>query len=82
MHCRKLSELWIAPGLSHYFNVLIEKGPDIRLITTDLEIQIETQIVDANQSGPDASITTGAKAAEILRVLPKEVNHIGYSENA
>lgn len=54
-------------------NVLIEKkGPDIRLITTDLEIQIETQIADANQSGPDASITTGAKKLqEILRVLPE-----------
>lgn len=54
-------------------NVLIEKiKSDIRLITTDLEIQISTQFTSENQTGPDTAITVGAKKLqEILKVLPE-----------
>ncbi len=54
-------------------NVLIEKtGTNLRFVATDLEIQITTQINDANQTGVDAAITVAAKKLqEILRVLPE-----------
>lgn len=54
-------------------NVLIEKtGANLRFVATDLEIQITTQINDANQTGTDAAITVAAKKLqEILRVLPE-----------
>ena len=54
-------------------NVLIEKtGANLRFVATDLEIQITTQIIDANQTGADEAITVAAKKLqEILRVLPE-----------
>lgn len=54
-------------------NVLIEKtGTDLRFVATDLEIQITTQITDAEQSGGNEAITVSAKKLqEILRVLPE-----------
>lgn len=54
-------------------NVLIEKtGAILQFVTTDLEIQITTQINNINQTGADASITVAAKKLqEILRVLPE-----------
>jgi len=54
-------------------NVLIEKtGTNLRFVATDLEIQITTQINNANQTGADAAITVAAKKLqEILRVLPE-----------
>jgi len=53
-------------------NVLIEKsGSNLRFVATDLEIQITTQINNANQSGKNEAITVAAKKLqEILRVLP------------
>jgi len=55
-------------------NVLIEKsGAQLRFVSTDLEIQIATQISDAEQTGPDEAITVAAKKLqEILRVLPEK----------
>jgi len=55
-------------------NVLIEKsGTQLRFVSTDLEIQIATQISDADQTGPDEAITVAAKKLqEILRVLPEK----------
>lgn len=55
-------------------NVLIEKsGSLLRFVSTDLEIQIATQISDAEQTGSDESITVAAKKLqEILRVLPEK----------
>ena len=54
-------------------NVLIEKtDTNLRFVATDLEIQITTQINNANQTGADASITVAAKKLQdILRVLPE-----------
>lgn len=55
-------------------NVLIEKnGPLLRFVATDLEIQIATQINDADQAeSTDESLTVAAKKLhEILRVLPE-----------
>lgn len=53
-------------------NVLIEKiESKLCFIATDLEIQITTEITNANQTGPDAAITVAAKKLqEILRVVP------------
>jgi len=53
-------------------NVLIEKNTSgIRFVATDLEIQIITEIKDADLAGKDESITVAAKKLqEILRVLP------------
>lgn len=55
-------------------NVLIEKsGAQLRFVSTDLEIQIATQINDPDQTGPDEAITVAAKKLqEILRVLPEK----------
>lgn len=55
-------------------NVLIEKkGSTLHFVTTDLEIQIATQLTDASQDTSDASITVAAKKLQdILRVLPEE----------
>lgn len=55
-------------------NVLIEKtGLNIRLVATDLEIQIATQFDDENQTFSDTAITVAAKKLqEILKVLPEE----------
>jgi DNA polymerase-3 subunit beta len=57
-------------------NVLIEKNEfGIRFVSTDLEIQITTEIVDKELSGPTESITVAAKKLqEILRVLPDNKN--------
>ncbi len=54
-------------------NVLIEKNKSsLRFTTTDLEIQIATEVTDANLVGNDAAITVAArKLQEILRVLPE-----------
>lgn len=53
-------------------NVLIEKNETgIRFISTDLEIQITTEIKDMEFAGEPVSITVAAKKLqEILRVLP------------
>ncbi|HQS59006.1 MAG: DNA polymerase III subunit beta [Gallionellales bacterium 35-53-114] len=53
-------------------NVLIEKNATgIRFLATDLEIQISTEIKDAELAGSEESITVAAKKLqEILRVLP------------
>lgn len=53
-------------------NVLIEKNANgIKLVATDLEIQITTEIKDKSITGNDHSITVAAKKLqEILRVLP------------
>lgn len=55
-------------------NVLIEKiGSNIQFISTDLEIQISTQIAYEGRAGKDESITVSAKKLqEILRVLPEK----------
>ncbi len=55
-------------------NVLIEKtGTQLRFVSTDLEIQIATQISDTGQTGSDEAITVSAKKLqEILRVLPEK----------
>lgn len=57
-------------------NVLIEKHPNgIRFIATDLEIQITSEINDAELGGSEESITVAAKKLqEILRVLPDNSN--------
>ena len=54
-------------------NVLIEKtGSNIRLIATDLEIQIITQVTDSAPAGKNEAITVAAKKLqEILRVVPE-----------
>src|SRR5665647_2527496 len=54
-------------------NVLIEKnGATLRFITTDLEIQIATEISNESLTGDDAAVTVAArKLQEILRVLPE-----------
>ena len=53
-------------------NVLIEKsGSTIRLVATDLEIQITTQVTENSPTGKDEAITVAAKKLqEILRVVP------------
>lgn len=55
-------------------NVLIEKeGSTVKFTSTDLEIQIATQIQDSSLTGEDASLTVAArKLQEILRVLPED----------
>lgn len=57
-------------------NVLIEKNATgIRFVATDLEIQITTEIINAEFAGKDESITVAAKKLqEILRVLPDNSN--------
>ncbi len=54
-------------------NVLIQKtGNLFRFISTDLEIQISTQIATDGHNAPDGSITVAAKKfQDILRVLPE-----------
>ena len=55
-------------------NVLIEKrGSSLQLTTTDLEIQISSQLNDHQQINTDEAITVGAKKLqEILRVSPED----------
>jgi len=55
-------------------NVLIEKrGNSLQLTTTDLEIQISTQINDHQPANTDEAITVGAKKLlEILRISPED----------
>lgn len=55
-------------------NVLIEKnGSMLRFVSTDLEIQIATHILDNNQQSENAAVTVAAKKLQdILRVLPEK----------
>jgi DNA polymerase III subunit beta len=55
-------------------NVLIQKkDTNYHFVTTDLEIQISTDLNSPTQTSSDESITVGAKKLqEVLRVLPEE----------
>src|SRR5690606_34655919 len=54
-------------------NVLLERGDDgLRLLATDLEIQVSCKAALGNAAGPSTITTSARKLQDILRALPAD----------